>query len=180
MPNQLICGDATQLETCPPDSIDLTVTSPPYNVGKAYNGDAAGDELDYLAYLDFTRQWLSNCLAWTRSTGRICINVGLDINRGGKQPVCADLTRIALDAGWKYHATIIWLENNISRRTAWGSWKSASAPHVIAPVEVIIVLYKDEWKRERQGDSDITGEEFKEWVLGTWAVQRRKCQAYRP
>lgn len=166
--NRLICGDATRLDTCPADSIDLIVTSPPYNVGKAYNGEAAGDELDYSAYLDFTRQWISNSLTWTRSTGRMCVNVGLDINRGGKQPVCADVTRIALEVGWKYHATIIWLENNISRRTAWGSWKSASAPHVIAPVEVIIVLYKDKWKRTRQGTSDITGEEFKEWVLGTW------------
>ena len=41
-------------------------------------------------------------------------------------------------------------------------------PHVIAPVEVVIVLYKGEWKRKRQGQSDITAEEFKKWVLGVW------------
>lgn len=98
----------------------------------------------------------------------MCVNVSLDKNKNGKQPLSADITRWAMDAGWLYHATIIWNENNISRRTAWGSWKSASAPHVIAPVETIIVLYKDSWKRENKGQDDITGEEFKDWVLGNW------------
>ena len=45
----------------------------------------------------------------------------------------------------------------------------AAPPHVIAPVETIIVLYKDEWKRKRPGENDITGEEFKDWVGGCWS-----------
>ena len=125
--------------------------------------------MEYESYIAFSRKWLSNCLYWTRETGRLCLNIGLDKNKGGKQPVYADLTRVALKAGWKYHATIIWNEANISRRTAWGSWKSASAPHIIAPVEVIVVLYKNNWKRLRPGPSDITADEFKDWVLGLWS-----------
>ena len=164
----LIKGSATHRPTLRNKSVDLTVTSPPYNLGMAYSGDGADDEIEYKDYLKFTKDWLANCYAWTRPTGRLCLNVGLDKNKGGKRPICADLTSIALKVGWNYHATIIWNEGNISRRTAWGSWKSASAPHVIAPVEVIIVLHKGEWKRERQGENDITADEFKEWVLGTW------------
>ena len=164
----LIKGNATHRPTLRNKSVDLTVTSPPYNLGMAYSGDGADDEIEYKDYLKFTKDWLANCYAWTRPTGRLCLNVGLDKNKGGKRPICADLTSIALKVGWNYHATIIWNEGNISRRTAWGSWKSASAPHVIAPVEVIIVLHKGEWKRERQGENDITADEFKEWVLGTW------------
>lgn len=166
--HRLIQGDATYRKIIDKESIDLTVTSPPYNLGKDYSGDASEDNLQYEDYLNFSKKWLTNCYAWTKPTGRLCLNVGLDKNKGGKRPVCADLTNIALKLGWNYHATIIWNEGNISRRTAWGSWKSASAPHVIAPVEVIIVLYKDKWKRERQGENDITADEFKEWVLGTW------------
>lgn len=98
----------------------------------------------------------------------MCVNVSIDKNKNGKQPLSADITRWAMEAGWKYHATILWNEGNISRRTAWGSWKSASAPHIIAPVETIIILYKGEWKRERKGENDITAEEFKERVLGIW------------
>ena len=46
-------------------------------------------------------------------------NIPLDKNKGGQQSVCADITTIAKQVGWKYHSTIIWNEQNISRRTAW-------------------------------------------------------------
>ena len=88
--------------------------------------------------------------------------------------MCADITTTAMKAGWKYHATILWNEGNISKRTAWGSWMSASAPHVIAPVEVIIVLYKEEWKKNYKGESDISSDEFKAWVLGIWSFNGEK------
>lgn len=53
--------------------------------------------------------------------------------------------------------------------TAWGSWRSASAPHIIAPVETIVVLYKGDWKRERPKQNDISADEFKDWVFGIWS-----------
>jgi len=165
----LVNGDALNPNALDKGSVDLIVTSPPYNVGKRYTGDSEDDAMGFDDYLEFTRQWLDNCYAWTKPTGRICVNVSIDKNKNGKMPLSAHLTLAALQVGWKYHATILWNEGNISRRTAWGSWKSASAPHVIAPVETIIVLYKGEWKRERQGRNDITADEFKEWVLGTWS-----------
>lgn len=166
--HRLLQGDATKKSLLAKDSIDLIITSPPYNVGKSYSGDAKDDSVSYQQYLRFSKRWLLNCFHWTRTTGRLCVNISIDKNKNGKQPLAADLTTLALQVGWKYHATILWNEGNISRRTAWGSWKSASAPHVIAPVEVIVVLYKDAWKRQRQGVSDISGEDFKNWVLGIW------------
>ncbi len=165
----IIHGDTTQRSVFKGNSADLIVTSPPYNLGMEYSGDSGDDFMDYDDYLEFSEKWLANAYHWTRDTGRLCLNIGLDKNKGGKRPTAADLTRIAMDVGWNYHATIIWNEGNISRRTAWGSWKSASAPHIIAPVEVIIVLHKGDWKRLNQGDNDITGDEFKDWVKGVWA-----------
>ena len=165
----LIKGDSTKKSLIQKSSMDLIITSPPYNVGKKYNGKEKGDSLSYSEYREFTQSWISNCYYWAKPTARLCVNVSIDKNKFGKQPLCADVTTIAMKAGWKYHATILWNEGNISKRTAWGSWMSASAPHVIAPVEVIIVLYKDEWKKNYKGESDITAEEFKEWVLGIWS-----------
>ncbi|MDR0603416.1 MAG: site-specific DNA-methyltransferase [Bacteroidales bacterium] len=147
--------------------IDLIVTSPPYNVGIDYNSN--DDELSYEQYLDFSEKWMKNCFAWSKSQARFCLNVPLDKNKGGHRPVGADLTKIAQKVGWKYKSTIIWNEGNISRRTAWGSWKSASAPVVIAPVELIIILFKDEWKKTNGSkESDITSDEFKDWTQGVW------------
>lgn len=149
------------------NSVDLIVTSPPYNVDIKYG--SYDDDISYEGYLEFTREWLARCLKLARDDGRFCLNIPLDKNKGGQQSVCADITTIAKQVGWKYHSTIVWNEQNISRRTAWGSWLSASAPYVIAPVEVIVVLYKKQWKKmggSRQ--SDITREEFLEWTNGVW------------
>jgi len=72
-----------------------------------------------------------------------------------QQSVGADLTVMAMDIGYQYHSTIILNEGNISRRTAWGSWLSASAPYVIAPVELIVILYKKNGKRHQVLESRI-------------------------
>jgi len=148
-------------------TIDLVVTSPPYNVGIKYSSH--DDKMSYEDYLCFTREWLTRCYGLTKEDGRLCLNIPLDKNKGGQQSVCADITTIAKEIGWKYHATIVWNEQNISRRTAWGSWLSASAPYVIAPVEVIVVLYKNRWKKIKDnGKSDIAKEEFVNWTNGVW------------
>lgn len=149
------------------ESIDLVVTSPPYNVDIPYNSH--DDRTTYDEYLNFSARWMKRCHGWMRPAGRFCLNIPLDKNKGGQQSVGADLTAIAKEAGFSYHATIIWNEGNISRRTAWGSWLSASAPYVIAPVELIVVLYKDTWKKTGGSrESDITREEFMAWTNGLW------------
>ncbi len=150
----------------PKKSIDLIVTSPPYNVGIDYNQH--DDTIPYEEYLDWTKQWLKKALTLLKRDGRLCLNIPLDKNKGGIKPVYADIVKIALDVGFKYQTTIIWNEQNISRRTAWGSFMSASAPYVITPVETIVVLYKESWKKLSKGESDITKEEFIEWTNGLW------------
>ena len=148
------------------ESIDLIVTSPPYNVGIYYNQH--DDNIPYEEYLNWTKQWLKKALTLLKKDGRLCLNIPIDKNKGGIKPVYADIVKIALDVGFKYQSTIIWNEQNISRRTAWGSWLSASAPYVIAPVETILVFYKETWKKLSKGKSDITREEFIEWTNGLW------------
>ena len=154
-------------ETFDKEFINLIVTSPPYNVGIEYNSN--DDELNYEKYLDFSEKWMSNCYLWSKPQARFCLNIPLDKNKGGHRSVGADLTKIAQSVGWKYKTTIIWNENNISRRTAWGSWMSASAPVVIAPVELIVVLFKDEWKKTTGSKkSDVSRDEFMKWTNGVW------------
>lgn len=163
----LFRGDSLDENLFDKEFIDLTVTSPPYNIGVEYG--SSNDAIDYEEYLNFSRRWLSNCYRWTNPQGRLLMNIPLDKNKGGHRSVGADLTTIALQAGWKYHATIVWNEGNISRRTAWGSWLSASAPFVIAPVELIVILYKQQWKKTRGSKiSDIRKEEFMAWTNGVW------------
>ena len=159
--------DILKLNSIPKNSVDLIITSPPYNVDIHYNSHA--DNLTYEDYLEFTQKWIKKCFDLTKNEGRFLLNIPLDKNKGGQKSVGADITKIAKDIGWKYHSTIIWNEGNISRRTAWGSYMSASAPYVIAPVELILILYKDSWKKTGGSrKNDITKQEFMDWTNGVW------------
>lgn len=164
----LVQGDVLNKNLFRKEFSDLIITSPPYNVDINYNSHK--DDLSYDEYLEFSEKWIYNCFNWSKPQGRFALNCPLDKNKGGQQSVGADLTTIAKKIGWKYHSTIIWNEGNISRRTAWGSWLSASAPFVIAPVELIIIFYKDQWKKTIGSKrSDISRNEFIEWTNGLWS-----------
>jgi len=137
------------------------------NVDVKYN--SYDDRITYDIYLRFTTEWMSKCYELLKDDGRFCLNIPLDKNKGGQQSVYADFVTIAKKIGFKYHSSIVWNEQNISRRTAWGSWLSASAPYIIAPVEMIVVLYKKQWKKRSKGISGITRDEFLEWTNGVWS-----------
>jgi site-specific DNA-methyltransferase (adenine-specific) len=70
---------------------------------------------------------------------------------------------------WK--AEFLWEKNNYNAKyTAWGSWKSPSMPYIKYTWEFIEVFDKVTHKKGgRREDIDITGDEFKEWVLGKWS-----------
>jgi site-specific DNA-methyltransferase (adenine-specific) len=164
-------GDAARLsEVVGPLDANLIVTSPPYSLGMDYGQAGYSDDQPYAHYLEWVRRWASTLLSVAAPDGRACVNIPLDSNKGGKRAIYADYLRIFQDVGWTYQTSIVWNEQNISRRTAWGSWMSPSAPFVTAPVEMIAVFYKQTFRRPARGGrrGDITRDEFLAWTLGTW------------
>ncbi len=152
----IYCADSTDLAFLEDGSVDLVVTSPPYNLDVAYDGYR--DALPYERYLEWVGRWAAALWRVAVDGGRVCINVPLDSNKGGKRAVYVDYVEALRGAGWTYQTTIVWNEQNISRRTAWGSWLSPSAPFVTAPVEMVAVFHKGPWRRPpdlepRSGDS---------------------------
>ena len=170
-------ASSTDLSFLAPGSVQLVVTSPPYNLGKDYG--TARDDATYRAYLDWVRQWGGEIERVVEPGGRLCLNIPIDINvsfaedqkRGTtKLPVLADFTSMLLrDLDFVYNTTIVWLERNVSKRTAWGSWRSASDPWVNTAAEAILVLSRGHRKRRGANrTSDVGREEFMEWTLGIW------------
>src|SRR5262245_33787302 len=96
-------ADSTNLSFLPERSVDLVVTSPPYNLDVPYLTYA--DALTYDRYLSWVNCWARALLRVARHGGRACINVPLDTNKGGKQAVYADYLRVFREAGWVYHTT---------------------------------------------------------------------------
>src|SRR6266700_3388201 len=164
-------GDSARLvELDEPLNADLIITSPPYALGVDYGQAGYADDQPYAHYLDWVKTWATTLLQVSAEGGRACINIPLDSNKGGKRAIYADYLRIFQEVGWTYQTSIVWNEQNISRRTAWGSWLSPSAPFVTAPVEMIAVFYKDSCRRPAKDGrrGDITRDEFLAWTLGMW------------
>ena len=168
---RILRGDSARLlEIGDPFAANLIVTSPPYSLGVDYGQAGYADDQPYVTYLEWVRTWATTLLRVSAGGGRACINIPLDSNKGGKRAIYADYLRIFQEVGWTYQTSIVWNEQNISRRTAWGSWLSPSAPFVTAPVEMIAVFHKGNFRRPaREGRrGDITREEFLAWTLGMW------------
>lgn len=168
---RVMLGDSARLlEAVGSLGANLIVTSPPYSLGVDYGQAGYADDQPYPSYLEWVRTWAATLLHVSAEGGRACINIPLDSNKGGKRAIYADYLRIFQEVGWTYQTSIVWDEQNISRRTAWGSWLSPSAPFVTAPVEMIPVFHKGSYRRPATGGrrGDISRDEFLDWTLGTW------------
>ncbi len=159
------------------NSVDLIVTSPPYNVGIQYGSCSSNDNISYSKYLDFTRAWLLRCFDFLKDDGRICVNIAIDTRKNGYQSTGADVTTIAKQVGFQYYSTIVWNKRAISTHKIWGTWMSAKFPCVISPVELILVFYKKYQRKTNENvKSDMTESEFINWTNGLWTFNGENRQ----
>ena len=175
--NTIFQGDCIlgMQEKIPDNSIDLVVTSPPYNLGIKY--DSYSDDLPLDEYYDWCADWLIECYRVLKPDGRICLNHYLSCGTSEQRfAPLMELNSIAEEIGFHHHGCAIWDDRTITKRTAWGSWLSARAPYLNIPYEGILILYKDHWRKDREGLSDITAKEFMETASGVWKIQ--PCHTY--
>lgn len=168
--NKIICGDAGSiLSRFPKNSIDLIITSPPYNFGHDYASDSSEDTKDWEDYFNKLNCVWKECLRVLKPGGRIAVNV---------QPLFSDyipthhiVSQQLLKLGLLWKAEILWEKNNYNAKyTAWGSWKSPSMPYLKYTWEFIEIFSKDSHKKIGIKENiDITDEEFKEWVYAKWS-----------
>lgn len=129
----------------PKGEVDLICTSPPYALDKPYLG---GDVATYADWQAAMGDWLGVLYDLLNPQhGRLCLNVPLDRDLGGWQPVSADVMHMAQASGFKFRTWILWDKSQAGAGTDRGSLDSASAPNVTAPVESILVFYRGSWKR---------------------------------
>lgn len=154
----------------PDNTIDLIVTSPPYNLDIKY--DIYKDNLPIEEYFEWCRVWLAECYRVLKPDGRICINHYLSCGTSEiRFAPLMSLDSIAQEIGFHHHGCAIWDDRTLTKRTAWGSWLSARAPYLNSPYEGIDILYKDRWRKNMEGVTDITPKEFMECASGVWKIQ---------
>jgi site-specific DNA-methyltransferase (adenine-specific) len=158
---KIINGDCIEvMKTFPEGSIDLVVTSPPYNVNITY--DVHKDDLPMDEYYEWTKDWLKEAFRVLKDDGRIAVNVPNELNvqeRGGRILFVAEFWMMMKEVGFKFSGLVDLTEDSPHRvrQTAWGSWMSASAPYVYNPKECIILAYKKTNKKLTKGESQWKG-----------------------
>ena len=159
------------MKLLPDNSIDLIVTSPPYNIGIDY--DAYTDDLKWEEYLKWCKEWLTECYRVLKDDGRICINHYLNFQdrweKVSRFPLY-DIQQIQNELGFNVHKLCLWDDNTRKKFTAWGSYLSASAPYINTPYEGILISYKNQWKKANKGESTVDKELFMEGVSGIWKL----------
>jgi len=177
--DRIVRGDARAvLESLPSESVHLAITSPPYNVKIAYRGYA--DDLppeEYLAWLRGVWKALRRVLV---PGGRFVLNVAPTSIKNFR-PIHHDLSRDLRDLGFIMRTEIIWYKQTMGRRTAWGSWRSPSNPHIVPSWEYVLVFSKDQWKLP--GDPalvDIDSREFQKFSDGFWQIPPERKRAGHP
>lgn len=169
--NKIICGDsASVLRELPSNSVDIIITSPPYNFGLDYQDDKKDDAVKWNEYFGKLKTIWTECARVLKPGARLCLNV---------QPLFSDyipthhlLSKQLLDLGLLWKGEILWEKNNYNcKYTAWGSWKSPSMPYLKYTWEFVEVFSKQTHKKAGASQKiDITGDEFKKWVYAKWSI----------
>lgn len=179
--NCIACGDSEALLTSLPDnSIDIIITSPPYNFGLEYA--TSDDSARWEAYLDKLFRIFTEGIRVLTYGGRFIVNV---------QPLFSDyiplhhlISSFFMSRKMIWKGEILWEKNNYNcKYTSWGSWKSPSSPYLKYTWEFIEIFCKGSLKKTGDPqDIDIIDEEFKNWVVAKWSIgpERRMKQFNHP
>lgn len=178
--NQLHHEDCLEtMGRLPSGLINLTITSPPYNVdlgNDKYKTTIAykdhNDDMSYDDYLLWLKARFELLFCKTASGGRVCVNIGNQ--RNGRVPLVKDFICLMLEIGWLSYTQIVWNKNQCSPRTAWGSFLSPSSPSFPTPFEFILVFCKDSYKLLHSGITDLTKQEFIDFSLALWTMPTAK------
>ncbi len=176
--NQIIQGDSEiLLKKIPDNSVDLILTSPPYNFGLDYEKNE--DDFYWEDYFKKLFSVFQECIRILKYGGRMIVNV---------QPLFSDyipshhiISNFFIQQKLIWKGEILWEKNNYNcKYTAWGSWKSPSNPYLKYTWEFIEIFCKGDLKKSgNRDDMTISAEEFKKWVVAKWSIApERKMKDY--
>jgi modification methylase len=171
--DKILLGSSEKMQEIPENSLHLMVTSPPYNVTKAYDEDLSLEE-----YLQLLRGVFSETYRVLVSGGRACVNIA-NLGRRPYLPLSDFISQIMLEIGFLMRGEIIWNKGaGAGVSMAWGSWQSASNPVLRDVHEYILVFSKGSFAREKSVDNvnTISKEQFMEWTKSVWTMNPESAQ----
>jgi site-specific DNA-methyltransferase (adenine-specific) len=181
--DEIIIGDARNMDSIADNSVALVVTSPPYFAGKAYE-EALGlgaIPANYLEYLDMLEAVFAECVRVLEPGGRIAVNVA-NLGRKPFRSLSADVTGILQDKlRLLLRGEIVWVKARAaSGNCAWGSFQRPSNPTLRDLSERVVIASKGRFDRALDAKhrakvglpsaSSMTRDEFMEATLDLWEI----------
>ncbi len=164
--NKIILSSSENMKEIPDNCLHLMITSPPYNVSKAYDEDLSLEE-----YLQLLKRVFTETYRVLVNGGRACVNVA-NIGRKPYIPLSDYISRMMMEIGFQMRGEIIWNKGaGAGVSMAWGSRQSASNLVLRDTHEYILVFSKGSFKRDSKNkENTITKEQFMEWTKSVWAM----------
>lgn len=111
--NEVYTGDALVLaRSIPDESVDIVFTSPPYNVGMAY--ETTDDSMSEADFWRFQECWLVDAFRVTVGGGRLYATVG--------DEMMWEFRPLAERVGWRFHQLLVWCKPNLPGRKITRDW----------------------------------------------------------
>lgn len=169
--NIIFNKSAEKMDDLIDNCVSLTVTSPPYNVGKLSDNNLSDED-----YWKLMRQCFKEVYRVTESGGRLVLNVA-NLGRKPYIPFSNMFTDLMLDLGFLMRGEIIWQKSKgANANFAWGSWLSASNPVIRDIHEYCLVFSKEGMSKGSKGKSTIEKEEFMESTLSIWNINPARAK----
>ena len=169
--NIIFNKSAEKMDDLIDNCISLTVTSPPYNIGKLSDNDLSDE-----AYWKLMKQCFKEVYRVTESGGRLVINVA-NLGRKPYIPFSNMFTDLMVELGFLMRGEIIWQKSKgANANFAWGSWLSASNPVIRDIHEYCLVFSKEGMSKGSKGKSTIEKEEFMESTLSIWNINPARAK----
>lgn len=181
--DEIVLGDARQMDKVDDSSVALVVTSPPYFAGKEYEtalgeGHVPATYAEYLAMLEGV---FDECVRKLEPGGRIAVNVA-NLGRKPYRSLSADVTWILQDRlRLLLRGEVIWIKaRGAAGSCAWGSFQRPANPVLRDLSERIIIASKgrfdralnprQRYKRELPSEASIFRDEFMEATTDLWEI----------
>lgn len=170
-------ADARDMREIANESVQLVLTSPPYNVGEKY--DTHDDALEWRAYLELLRAVWRECKRVLVDGGRMAIvvaNTGRKPYRDVRGAIARQLERL----GMLHRGEVIWFKGvSAGTSTAWGSWQSASNPTLRDVHEYILFFSKGRYNLPTSHGKTIGHDEFLQATLSVWEIPTERGKEMR-
>lgn len=157
------------------ESVDLAITSPPYNVGIDYGKGREKDKKPFKDYYNFSYQITKEIARVLKIGGRFCIEIG---GSGRNFPLSWCWQDVAYKSNLGLYSEIT-IAHRKTNPTAWGSWLKADNVYTIPNFHMAYVFYKG-IEAKKGDETTISKEEFMEYTRGRWNINYSGRQTKHP